>query len=165
MLGPCTLSVAEKWTGSCSSLSPTTLLFFLCWKTLAADSWGEGKTITWIQASSLTGASKSLASLDQNEIFPSVSKSISLPSFSFHLSSLDFQRGWGGWNMPSECTLCLPALFLLAKAFRKSLVEISKIQWIYIFNCSVPTWHKQIIFLFSNSFGHEQFFASVFNLI
>lgn len=103
----------------------------------------------------LDGASKSLASPDQN-VFPGVSKSTSSPSFCFQPSSLDSRR-LAGCIMPQESTLYLSALLLLTKAFRKRVVEISKIQWTYIFNCSAPFWHKHIIFPFSNSFGHEYF--------
>lgn len=56
------------------------------------------------------GASKSLASPDQN-VFPGLSESASLPAF-FQCSSLDFQSGQGGWDMPSGCAFCLPALLL-----------------------------------------------------
>lgn len=66
-----------------------------------------------------------------------------------------FPKGWGGWDVPSRWASYLPVLFLLTKAFRKRLVEISKIQWIYIFNCSAPL--AQTHYFFSNSFGHEQF--------
>lgn len=87
---------------------------------------------------------------------PGVSERACLPSSStFQFSSLDLQDSWGGWTLPSGCTLYLPAL--VTRAFRKRVVERSKIQWIYIFNCSAPFCHIHIIFPLANGFGHEQF--------
>lgn len=106
------------------------------------------------QGQGLDGASKSLASPDQS-VFPGISKSTPSPSASFQLSSLDSR--WAGLGASCPQNLYLSAPLLLTKAFRKRIVEISKIRWTCIFNCLAPFWRKHIIFPFSNSFGHEYF--------
>ena len=132
--------------------SPPPLFLSLCWKTLAADSWGEGKTITWIKARGLMEP-QNLWHLLTRVFFQALQK---VHPHLLQLSAFQpwFQVGWLGASCPQNLYLSAP---LLTKVFRKRIVEISKTRWTYIFNCPAPFWRKHVIFPFSNSFGHEYF--------
>lgn len=134
------------------SLSPTLFLSFLAGKLLQQTAEGKEKP--------LPGSRPAACGELQNLC-------ISWPEcFSRHLRECiltrllsafqpRFPKGLGEREMLSIDFICA-CLFLLTKAFRKRLVEISKIQWIYIFNCS-PLLAQTQYFFFPNSFVREQF--------
>lgn len=111
------------------------------------------------------GASKSLASPDQN-VFPGISESASLPSFCSHLSSLDFQRARGGSDTPQNVLGIRLLFFLLTKAFRKRLVERDKQNpmVLYILAAVYPFGPNTLFFLFQIVLDMNSF-ASVFSEI
>lgn len=98
---------------------------FFCWKTLAADSWGDGKAITWIKAS-IWWELQTLWHLLTKIFFQAFQRVHPYPPSPFSFPAL-ISSGARRVEYPPECTLYLPALIFLTKAFRKRLLEISKI--------------------------------------